>query len=115
MVLYAGNRKGVNKMIILNGKKFAKNDKEFTNSLFETGGTCDGYYKVTKNKIFILDVNKKIVGVITKNKVMAKATKLENGKYWYSYGDISIIGEYENMAQQYEDIKNAFILFKEEL
>ena len=32
-------------MLTINERKFAKNDKEFINSLFEGKTTCDGYYK----------------------------------------------------------------------
>ena len=35
-------------MITLNGKKFAANDEQFTESLFDQTGTCVGFYK--KNK-----------------------------------------------------------------
>ena len=37
-------------MIEINNKKSAKSDREFTESLFNKGGTCDGYYKVRKKK-----------------------------------------------------------------
>ena len=43
-------------MIEINDKKYAKNEKEFSQSLFNKGGTCDGYYKVKrkKNKTLVL-------------------------------------------------------------
>ena len=34
----------------ITNKKYAKNDREFTESLFNRGGTCDGYYKVKRKK-----------------------------------------------------------------
>ena len=49
-------------MFILNGKKFAKNDKEFTNSLFEAGGTCVGYYKKTSSGVVLMDMQKTVIG-----------------------------------------------------
>ena len=49
-------------MFILNGKKFAKNDREFTNSLFEYGGTCVGYYKRTTKGVILMDMHKTIIG-----------------------------------------------------
>ena len=95
-------------MLILNNKKLARNDKEFINSLFHTGGSCSGYYKVNKKSISILDMQKNKVGVII-NGVIGKATKLDNGKYWYSYGDIDILGEY-NPTHYYSDVTNAMEL-----
>ena len=91
-------------MITLNGKKLASNDNEFTNSLFQYGGTCIGYYKVNKRTVSILDHNKNKVGVIS-NLVLGKATKQENGGYWYSYGDVDIIGPYDSYLQQCEEIQ----------
>ena len=91
-------------MITLNNKKLAKNNKEFTNSLFSSKGTCIGYYKVNKKSVSIMNMQKEKVGVVTNN-VMAKATKQTNGKYWYSYGDIDIIGEYPKYSKKNDDIK----------
>ena len=82
-------------MIKLNSKKFAESEKEFTNSLFEKDGTCVGYAKRLKRKIKLMDHNKELIGVIAKNNVLGLATKQKDGKYWYSYGDIPLIGKYE--------------------
>jgi len=93
-------------MLKLNNKKFAESDKEFMGSLFHKDGTCVGYYKVNKKSISIMDMQKNKVGVICNN-VLGKASKQEDGKYWYSYGDIGIIGGYDSYIDQCEDIKKA--------
>lgn len=41
-------------MIVLNGKKYAANKKEFSESLF-TKQTCSGFYKILKNGIRLSD------------------------------------------------------------
>ena len=82
-------------MITLNGKKFARNDDEFTSSLFKRGGTCVGFYKVNKRSITLLDMHKNKIGVINREGVLGTATKLDDGNWWYSYGTPSIIGEYD--------------------
>tara|TARA_R110000764_G_scaffold40882_10_gene91502 strand:+ start:380 stop:676 length:297 start_codon:yes stop_codon:yes gene_type:complete len=92
-------------MIKLNGQQFALNNKEFINSLFNTGSTCVGYYKPLKNQIKLMDMQKVKVGVITKHKVLALATKRPEG-WWYSYGTIDLIGEYD-YGQQTRDIEQA--------
>jgi len=79
-------------MIILNGVKFAKDNKEFTNSLLKSGGTCSGYYKPLKNKVNILNTEKQLIAVVTCYGVLLKATKLKNGKYWYNFGNINELG-----------------------
>ncbi len=96
----------VTKMITLNGQQFALNNKEFVNSLFNTGSTCVGYYKPLKNKINIMDMQKFKIGVITKHKVLALATKRPEGGWWYSYGTIDLIGLY-SYAQEIKDIEQA--------
>lgn len=92
-------------MITLNGKNFAENEKEFINSLFDKGGTCVGYAKTNKNEVILSDHNKQRVGVITKHNVLAKATKQDNGKYWYSYGDIDLVGKYDSYMQEKEEVQ----------
>ena len=96
-------------MITLNNKKFARNDKEFTDSLFSKGGTCTGYYKVNRKSVAIMDMQGEKVGVIANN-VLAKASKQDNGKYWYSYGDVDIIGTFESYSSQYDDVKSVMQL-----
>ena len=91
-------------MIILNGKAFAKNNNEFIDSLFTTGGTCTGYYRVNKRTITIMDQQKTKIAVISNN-VLGKATKLDNGKWWYSYSDIDLIGKYNSYMMQCNEIE----------
>ena len=95
-------------MITLNGKKLALNDKEFTDSLFKKGGTCVGYYKVNKRTITLMDSAKKKVGFIANGDggiVMGQSTKLDNGKWWYTYGNPSMIGEYAILSQEYDETR----------
>lgn len=96
-------------MLILNGSKFALNENEFKNSLFESGGTCIGYYRPNKKTITLLDHNKKKIGVITHYGVLACATKQDNGKWWYSHATIDQIGQYTSYKQQIEEINKALI------
>ena len=78
-------------MIIINGNKFAKNDKEFTSSLFEQGGTCFGYYKKTVNGIQLIDMQKNIIAFIAngikrkEQPFIVSATRTSKGiRYSYS-------------------------------
>ena len=92
-------------MLVLNGKKFALNDEEFTDSLFKRCGTCVGYYKVTKKEIKLYNIQKVQIGVIVKKeKLLAKCTILEDGKKWYSYGTIKEVGEYESYIEKHNEI-----------
>ncbi len=99
-------------MITLNNKKFAENEKEFTDSLFEGGGTCVGYARINKKTISILNIQKEKIGVITIHKVLLSATKLDSKKWWYSFATIKEIGEYNSYSQEIKDIDNALLKLK---
>lgn len=76
-------------MIIFNGVKFASNEKEFVNSLFDSDGTCYGYYKKLKKGIRLLDHNKNIFAFIVNNgygeRFIVSASNTEKGiRYMYS-------------------------------
>jgi hypothetical protein len=43
-------------MLTLYGKKYAKNEKEFTGTLFEKDGTANGFYRVLKAGIYLSDM-----------------------------------------------------------
>ena len=47
-------------------RKFASSEDEFINSLFQTGGTCVGYYKEQKDKIYLFDIKRRKVGIVIK-------------------------------------------------
>lgn len=78
-------------MIELNGHKFAKNQKEFTETLF-SNKTATGYYKVTKTGIILYDHQEKRIGGISKHGVCYRSTKLKNGKYWHQPAAPELIG-----------------------
>ena len=77
-------------MITLNGKKFAKNDKEFTASLFDSNGTCVGYYKRYARQIKLYNMQRVLIGVVNKYGVLCHAQVID-GKAWYSHCSIKEI------------------------
>ena len=74
-------------MITINGTKWASNDSEFVDTLFDTKGTAEGFYKRLKNKI--------IFALVKNNhgSFLVNCAK-ENKGYFYQYGLGSI---YEKM------------------
>jgi len=78
-------------MLTFNGKKYAKNDKEFTNSLF-TNQTCNGYYKTKRDGsgTTIYNMQKQIIAFIVHNDkqgyFVVSATKHADGKTYYMHG-----------------------------
>lgn len=78
-------------MITVNGYKFARNDREFTDSLF-SDATCVGYYKPDgKGGIFLLDHQRNRVGGIRRDRLVYRASKRERG-YWYQPAPPELIG-----------------------
>jgi len=94
-------------MIQLNGKQFAANKAEFMSTLFQTGGTCVGFYRRTKNTVILEDHQNNRIGVINKHDVLCCATKQANGKYWYSFATIKQIGEFNSYMQGLDECKAA--------
>lgn len=98
-------------MIQIGNKKYAKNNSEFTDSSFKSGGTCDGFYKVYKNRIIFKDMQDKPFACLVANEnqsqYFVKCSKLENGKMFYMYGidndslnKLGIIAEDDNKLRQ---------------
>jgi hypothetical protein len=54
-------------MLVFNGKKYAKNDAEFVDSLFQSGGTCNGYYKRVKHGVKLYDMQRVLTAFIVDN------------------------------------------------
>ena len=82
-------------MIIVNGHKFAENEKEFQDSLF-TEKTCYGYAKIRKRSIDFYDMRKTIIGCFNCHAVFCSGTPLENGKAWWTYGNPPFLEEYND-------------------
>ncbi len=71
-------------MIVVNGVKFAASDHEFVDSLFDSTGTATGYYRRLRRTIQLFDKDKQLIAVINKWLVVCKASKLSDGRTWYS-------------------------------
>ena len=81
-------------MLIINGHKFAKNDRNFVKTLFEKDGTAYGYYKRLKNRIHFMDMQGKIFAALVCNgdfNGFVNAVKHGN-RVFYQY-DISDTGK----------------------
>jgi len=75
-------------MLTFNNKEFAKNDKEFVNSLFSVGGkgTCAGYYKKTKRGVYLYNMQKELFAFMKaddKFTGIVSAYKHKDGKTYY--------------------------------
>lgn len=89
-------------MLVLNGQKLARQLTDET-SVPDIVGT----YRVLARKISLFDLSGKLMGVITNRRVLAKASLLDDGRVWYSYGDIPAIGRYESYLAHMGDIETA--------
>lgn len=81
-------------MITINGRKYAQTEQEFTGSLFQPGGTCDGYAKVRKGQrpgivtVHLFTPQNKLFAAFGRNthgEFIVSAHTMENGQNWYMY------------------------------
>lgn len=77
-------------MLTINNRKFARNDDEFTSSLFADGGTCSGFYKRTKRTIKLYNMRRELFACAVNNRhgerFIVSASIQANGKPWVMYG-----------------------------
>jgi len=90
-------------MLLINNIKFARNDIEFTQTLFQSKGTCLGFYKKVKAGYKLFDHNNNLFAFIhLKNKMIVSAYQKETKTiYSQSLSDTSrsILG-IKNMIQE---------------
>lgn len=66
-------------MLTIAGKKYAANVNDFTDSLFQTGGTCSGQYRTRKGGILLLDLQGKPFAFIADG----SKQKERSGNCWF--------------------------------
>ena len=84
-------------MIAFNGKKYAKNSNELIESLFNTGSTCNGIYKATKNKTMLYKPNGDLFACLIHNPkqgYFAVSASIQHGKPYFMYALCSIDEKY---------------------
>lgn len=78
-----------NGMLIFNGKKYAKNDAEFVESLFDASGTCNGYYKRIKGGVQLFNMQRELTAYIVDRSDLERfivSAGMHDGKARYMYG-----------------------------
>ena len=93
-------------MIELNGSKFAANKKEL-----EANPDSVGFYRVNQRTVTIQNLQREKVGVITSRGVLASATKMDCGRWWYSYATIGVVGEYDSYTQEQNEVRGVLKRF----
>lgn len=81
-------------MLTINGRKFAKNDAEFTESLFVPGGTCAGFYKRTAKGVYLYDMRRELIGFMRSDSRftgLVTAYKAESGRTRYMFAACSTL------------------------
>ena len=79
-------------MFTINGRTFAANDHEFTESLFTEGGTCVGYYKRDgRGGLHLMDHQKNRIGGIRHDGFLYRSSK-KRGGYWHQPAAPELVG-----------------------
>ena len=103
--------------IKINDKIFVQNNKELSETLFKTGGTAVGFYRKYKNQIKLFNLQRELIGAVTKHRCLLKASKMKNtetGKtyFWYNSKTIPEIGEFPSYRKRDDDIRNLGVRFE---
>ena len=72
-------------MITLYGKKYAKNETQFTETLFQRDGTANGFYKVTKSGIYLSDIQGNERAFVRHDGLGPVTVSRHDGKRRYSF------------------------------
>ena len=78
-------------MIELAGKKYARNNAELVDTLFQGPVTATGFYRPLKNGVLLMDHQKKPFAAAVRDMhssacFFVNASRLENGRTWYNFG-----------------------------
>jgi len=73
-------------VITLYGKYYARTEQEMRESLFRAGGTCTGYYKITRLGVYLYDHQHRPMAFIRRDGFGPVSVTKIRGRYWYSYG-----------------------------
>ena len=87
-------------MLIFNNKKYAKNDKEFINSVF-SDQTCVGYYKKQRNGTQIFNMQRQLIAYIVANDkqgYFVVSATIDNNKPLYMFGLSSYTAEFLGLS-----------------
>lgn len=91
----------------LNGRTFVRGKHALVDTLFKPDGTASGYYEVHGREVKIFKPTGELDGLITAAGVLAKATKLDDGRTWYSHADLDTVGRWESFMRRREEIDAA--------
>lgn len=101
------------RVITLNGKRFAHGSRGLVSSLFNPSGTADGYWRKSGRGVAFHAPDGRHIATINADGVMGRATKLEDGRTWYSYGDPDIIGRNPSYSAEREECRAALAIARE--
>lgn len=99
-------------MININGNKFAKNEKELIDTLFNSRQTAMGTYKKKNGGAMFFNLKKEPWFFLTKDKFFVSCTRHE-GKIWYMYALDSLDERKLGLKSYSDEIKTANRIHKE--
>jgi hypothetical protein len=88
-------------MITLYGKKYAKNEKQFTETLFQKDGTANGFYKVTKAGIYLSDMQGNERAFIRHDGLGPVTVHRHNGKRQFMFAASTLDEKWLNVPESY--------------
>jgi len=89
-------------MLTLNGSRFAP----MKSAPDEREGTV-GLYRAFRKSIKLFNFDHEPIGVINAYGVLGSASKLADGRIWYSYATVPGVGEYASFSQSVNEPRDA--------
>lgn len=87
-------------MITLNGATFSAGRRNLTPMM-------QGFYRRYTRSLVLFDRTGERIGVINRHGVLCRATRMGDGRYWYSYGDVDGVGRFAGHRCEVEQIRQA--------
>lgn len=88
-------------MLTLYGKKYARNEKEFTETLFQSDGTANGFYKATKAGIYLSDMQGNERAFVRHDGLGPVSVSRHDGRRRYSFAASTIDEKWLGVPDSY--------------
>ena len=72
-------------MLVLNGRKFAKNNSELVNTLFDPSGTACGMYRKRKDGVLLIGLHDNKPFAYIRNDGLVISCSQEGKQIWYMF------------------------------
>jgi hypothetical protein len=92
---------GTDEMLTIYGKKYAKNDAEFTSTLFDPSGTANGFYRRTEKGIYFSDMQGNVRTFVRADGLGPVSVSKESGRMRYMFSHTDSDARWMSIPESY--------------